>query len=168
MVGPLSAPCMLTPIFPVLIMMEKQVARMAARDHNIPTNKLPKLQRSSDIEWGMYKIYADELNGRVYNNLRYYFAISITESQTQAVVARALRNANQQLTAWPGYTFNMGDEGTAILGKWPRLCPDWLPSSCLAVCSASRFANKGDRYEDRCCRRLHAHRTQAGDGQYAR
>jgi hypothetical protein len=113
----------LNPVEGIMIVMEKHVARVAGRVHNIPTNELPRLQRSSDIEWGMWKMYADGLNDGRYSNLRYYLVSSITNMAARAILRRALETVGVQLAAWPGRDFGMDTpEGKAILGE---RCPYW-------------------------------------------
>jgi hypothetical protein len=109
----------------MIIAMEKRVPRFAAQNMGVPSDKLPRLQRSSDIEWGLFKFYHDAFGSTDYKNLKYYMVAAITEQGTQAIIRKALENAHTDLFGWPGKDFSMEeDEGKAILGiqqKWFQL-----------------------------------------------
>jgi hypothetical protein len=87
------------------------------RDHwgrNANPGELPALRYASEIYWGYW--VRDNPNVK---NLRVYGAYNIVNDDTVLLVARALRNSNQEkLTPWPGAVFDaVSDEGKALIGK---------------------------------------------------
>lgn len=88
---------------------------VAAASLKTPISKdnLPDLQRASDIAWLFWARHA-----ATKNKLKYFFNVSITNSNTQQAIRRALKNTNQAYGPWPGATFDTAsDEGKVLLGK---------------------------------------------------
>jgi hypothetical protein len=76
---------------------------------------LPQLRAFSDVIWGFWN--RDNPNVR---NIRYFFMIGISNDATNQLIASCLRNAQKQLSNWPGTQFSTAtDEGHALLGKSP-------------------------------------------------
>ncbi|KAF1963714.1 hypothetical protein CC80DRAFT_588066 [Byssothecium circinans] len=105
----------------VIIVMEKRVPRFAAQSQSMPIDKLPRLQRPSDVEWGMWKFYRDAFSIKKYNNLQYYLVASITEKVTKAIIKRSLNNTDPaEISQWPGMKFSVETiEGLALLRSPP-------------------------------------------------
>ncbi|KAF2131792.1 hypothetical protein P153DRAFT_285911 [Dothidotthia symphoricarpi CBS 119687] len=75
--------------------------------------ELPELRHASDIFWGYW--YRDNPN---YRNLRYYGANTVINEHTVLLAARALHNAGETLSGWPGATFATDtDEGKALIAS---------------------------------------------------
>lgn len=77
------------------------------------SDELPKLKALSDILWG----YWTRDNSNV-KNIHYFWMMGVVNRDTNAILARALKNVKKELVSWPGVTFNMDtEEGRALLGR---------------------------------------------------
>jgi hypothetical protein len=74
---------------------------------------LPQLRAFSDIIWGYWV-----RNNPNVKNIRYFFMLGISNDLTNQIIASCLRDANAQLSEWPGTDFSTAtDQGHALLGK---------------------------------------------------
>jgi hypothetical protein len=75
-------------------------------------DELPELRSLSDMMWGAWVRENKDVK-----NINYFWVQGIGNTNTKAVIARALKNAGKELQQWPGITFGMdSEEGMAILG----------------------------------------------------
>lgn len=85
------------------------------RDPPVLDLQLPHLRSFSDICY----LHWLKLYGRPPTNLRYFLSLTITNEDTQAVIARALANVQKELGPWPGQVFDSkSDEFKALLGTY--------------------------------------------------
>ncbi|KAF2249437.1 hypothetical protein BU26DRAFT_457490 [Trematosphaeria pertusa] len=101
----------------VLIAMDRLSPKHAAQKRNppIPDSGLPPIQQFSDVAW----LFWTTLGGNNNNNrpIRYFMSITITNGETEAVIAKALNDNGLTLGPWPGHFFEWDtDEFKAILG----------------------------------------------------
>jgi hypothetical protein len=77
----------------------------------LTANQLPKLQKSSDLLFLMWRFFAGDTYVK---NVRYFFSLSISNEPTSKLMVRAVGTVR----AWPGSTFTYyQDEFRALLGK---------------------------------------------------
>lgn len=75
-------------------------------------DELPALRRLSDIMWGAW----NRDNGAI-NKIKYFWVQGVGNTNSKAVIARALKEAGKSLEKWPGTTLDMSEDGAlAILG----------------------------------------------------
>ncbi|KAF2748228.1 hypothetical protein M011DRAFT_486081 [Sporormia fimetaria CBS 119925] len=76
----------------------------------LPADQLPKLQKSSDVAWGIWKMRA----GTNVKNLRYFLALTVINELTNRILIRA---TGGRVQPWPGVTFTSEtEEASALLG----------------------------------------------------
>lgn len=97
--------------------MDRLSPKHAAQKRNppIPDSGLPPIQQFSDVAW----LFWTTLGGNNNNNrpIRYFMSITITNGETEAVIAKALNDNGLTLGPWPGHFFEWDtDEFKAILG----------------------------------------------------
>lgn len=79
-----------------------------------PKDGLPKLRRSSDIAWGLWKMGA-EPRGKI-KNIRFFFSLNISNDLTTRLLLRAIKGESY---TFPGNIFSMeSEEGKALLGMY--------------------------------------------------
>lgn len=78
------------------------------------TAELPSLRHMSDVFWGFYLRSNPDPK-----NLRYYIATHVVNDAAVALVARALSRVGvNDLSEWPGNSFELGSEElAALVGK---------------------------------------------------
>ena len=55
-------------------------------------------------------------------NIKYYFSIDVSNPDSETIIRLALKTKGQELSAWPGTSFDMDtDAGRALLGMQNRL-----------------------------------------------
>ncbi|KAF2260320.1 hypothetical protein CC78DRAFT_547626 [Lojkania enalia] len=87
------------------------------RSPPIEGDGLPKLQRASDILWGMWVA-----SGGAGHSLRYVIIQDIHNDITQEVIRRAVKERNQgNLPAWPGFKFSTDTDAGAALLRAPNV-----------------------------------------------
>ncbi|PSN60773.1 hypothetical protein BS50DRAFT_639831 [Corynespora cassiicola Philippines] len=75
---------------------------------------LPKLQRASDILYGLWKYDFNEDDDDSY--FRFYAVVSIVNKKTKEIIAYAIKDLNGGLPEWPGHEIYMNtDRGKALL-----------------------------------------------------
>ena len=82
---------------------------------DVPKDKLPQLNRASDVMWG-YWVRSNSRPQNLYN----YFVNHVRNDETLPLIARALKNHGMnQVPYWPGLELSMHTEDAeAILGKF--------------------------------------------------
>lgn len=100
----------------VLIAMDRESPRYAGKDREpkVEGSGLPDLQSFSDVAW----IYWNGLS-KDPTKIRHFLSVVISNSDTQGIIGRAMRNVNSlAMTPWPGKEFSAdSDNGKALLGK---------------------------------------------------
>ena len=77
-------------------------------------DELPALRRLSDIMWGAW----NRENSAI-NKIKYFWVQGVGNSNSKAVIARALKVTGKRLEKWPGTTIDMTEGGAvAILGAY--------------------------------------------------
>jgi ABC-type proline/glycine betaine transport system substrate-binding protein len=85
------------------------------RRPKVEGNGLPDLQSFSDVAWLKWKA----TTGNAPSSIRYFASMSITNQETNGVLARVLSQARYTaVPAWPGYDVAANTEqGAALLGQ---------------------------------------------------
>lgn len=103
----------------VIMGLNRKSPRYAAKERNppVPDDELPKLNQFSDVGWIGWDTISQR-EGIDIKNLRYFLSIGIDNTDTKAVIIRAMNSRGWQLSEWPGHIFEMEwMETRAILGK---------------------------------------------------
>ena len=99
---------------------------------NPPVTTVPALKTWSDISYLQWSHLPSPAP------INYIIKSPCENSDTQAIVARALKNTGGTLETWPGTTFSMtSDEGKAILGS-----PNGFGAGYLLVQHKSQLGNR--------------------------
>ncbi|KAF1347246.1 hypothetical protein EJ07DRAFT_30722, partial [Lizonia empirigonia] len=100
----------------VLLAMNRKSPRYAGRQRKpkVEGDGLPDLQSFSDIAWLKWKAST----GSAPSSMRYFASISITNIETNGVIAKVLSQAGYtEVPAWPGYDVDANTEpGAALMG----------------------------------------------------
>jgi hypothetical protein len=77
-------------------------------------DELPALRHLSDIMWGAWNRENADIS-----KIKYFWVQGVGNTNTKAVIARALKAAGKDLEKWPGTTLDTTDDGAlAILGTF--------------------------------------------------
>ncbi|KAF2635760.1 hypothetical protein P280DRAFT_511031 [Massarina eburnea CBS 473.64] len=102
----------------VILAMDRHSPKNAAKDRRppIPVTGLPELNQFSDIAW-LFWMYSTTNAQTDMTKIRYFFSLSITNKETQAVIHRAVQPESPTIKSWPGHTFDWDTMAfRAILG----------------------------------------------------
>ncbi|KAJ4355814.1 Mitochondrial import inner membrane translocase subunit tim8 [Didymosphaeria variabile] len=76
-------------------------------------DELPALRHLSDVMWGAWNRENADIS-----KIKYFWVQGVGNTNSKAVIARALKAAGKELEKWPGTTLDMTDNGAlAILGE---------------------------------------------------
>ncbi|KAI4670549.1 uncharacterized protein J4E79_000831 [Alternaria viburni] len=82
---------------------------------NVPSVKpdeMPKLQRTSDLTWGLWNRHSKES----LSNINYFFTVAVVNPETRKIISRAM--GQNAVPKAPGYTFRADNENfIALLGS---------------------------------------------------
>lgn len=77
------------------------------------TDEVSALRTLADMLWAAWARDNSDIK-----NIRYFWAQGVSNNDTGAILATALKNGGKNLGEWPGTTFNMtSEEGSALLGS---------------------------------------------------
>lgn len=79
-------------------------------------DELPALRHLSDVMWGAWNRENVDIAG-----IKYFWVQGVGNSNTKALIARALKVAGKELGKWPGLMLDMTEDGAlAILGEFEQ------------------------------------------------
>lgn len=102
-----------------IIAMDRYAPKYKAIEDNldIPDDKLPRLQKGSDISWGLW-YGSTKVSPSHMRNIHYYFSLNISNKPTLEIIARAATLRRGRLIPWPGERISVLEErGKALLGS---------------------------------------------------